>query len=59
MEINREELRKLYMEWVDAVAEECDWKTEFHVEEIVDAIASIIERNPNLIKEDANSNTNV
>ena len=51
MEINKEELYRLYMEWVDQVTEECDWKTHFNSEEIVHAIANIIEENPDLIKE--------
>jgi len=48
MKINKEELYKLYMEWVDKVAEECDWKTSFTPEEIVGAIATILENNPHL-----------
>ena len=51
MEINKEELFKLYMEWVDRVSEDCDWKTSFDAEEIVHAIASILETNPELIKQ--------
>ena len=47
--INKEELYKLYMEWVDEVAETCDWKTHFTPEEIVYAIADILEKNPKLI----------
>jgi hypothetical protein len=43
MKINKEELYRLYMEWVDQVTEECDWKTHFDPEEIVHAIANIIE----------------
>jgi hypothetical protein len=35
MKINTKELFKLYMEWVDQVTEECDWKTSFSPEEIV------------------------
>jgi len=50
MEINKEELHTLYMEWVNKVADECDWKTTFHTEEIVHAIAHIIETHPELIK---------
>ncbi len=46
MKINKEELYKLYMEWVDKVTEECDWKTSFTPEEIVGAIATILENNP-------------
>jgi len=48
MKINREELYKLYMEWVEQVTEECDWKTSFGPEEIVNAIAHILETNPHL-----------
>lgn len=47
--INTEELYKLYMEWVDDVAEACDWKTHFTPDEIVHAIARILENNPQLI----------
>ena len=49
MEINKEHLYKLYMEWVDKVSKECDWKTSFGPEEIVYSIANILENNPNLI----------
>lgn len=49
MEINKKELYTLYMEWVNKVADECDWKTSFGPEEIVNAIANILENNPNLI----------
>ena len=60
MEINKEELYKLYMEWVNEVSEECDWKTSFGPKEIVNAIAKIIEKNPNLVGltniKDENSN---
>ena len=48
MKINKEELYKLYMEWVDQVTEECDWKTSFGPEEIVNAITYILETNPHL-----------
>ena len=51
MKINKEELYKLYMEWVNEVSEECDWKTSFGPEEIVDSIVNIIENNPQLIKD--------
>ena len=51
MKINKEELYKLYMEWVDKVAEECDWKTSFTPEEIVGAIATILENNPQLYEQ--------
>jgi hypothetical protein len=49
MNINKDELYKLYMEWVDRVSEECDWKTSFDPEEIVHSIANILENNPQLI----------
>jgi hypothetical protein len=48
MKINKEALYTLYMEWVDQVTEECDWKTSFGPEEIVNAIAHILETNPHL-----------
>lgn len=50
MQINREELFKLYMEKVNRIAEDCDWVTNFGPEEIVDMIANILENNPQLIK---------
>ena len=48
MKINKEELFKLYMEWVNKVADECDWKTHFGPEEIVHSITHILETNPQL-----------
>ena len=51
-EIDKELLYKLYMEWVDDVTEECDWKTHFEAKEIVYAIAKILETNPELIYND-------
>jgi hypothetical protein len=51
MQINKEELYKLYMEWVNKVTEECDWKTSFGPEEIVYAISDILENNTNLISQ--------
>jgi hypothetical protein len=51
MEINREELFKLYMEWVNEVSEVCDWKTSFGPEEIVYSISKILEDHPELIKQ--------
>ena len=57
MEINKEELYDLYMQWVNNVADECDWKTHFEPKEIVYAIANILENNPDLflnIKSDNN-----
>ena len=29
MIIDKEELHRLYMEWVNQVADDCDWKTHF------------------------------
>jgi hypothetical protein len=52
LEINKEELFKLYMKWVNEVSEECDWKTSFGAEEIVYSIANILETNPQLIQVD-------
>jgi hypothetical protein len=49
MVIDKDELYKLYMEWVIKVSDECDWKTHFYPEEIVYAIANILENNPTLI----------
>ncbi len=51
MKIDKEELYKLYMEWVEQVTEECDWKTSFGPEEIVNAIANILETNPQLYEQ--------
>lgn len=50
MEINRKELFELYMKWVDQVSENIDWKTYFTPDEIVNAIATILENNPKLMK---------
>jgi len=51
MKIDKEELFKLYMEWVDKVSEDLDWKTHFGPEEIVNVIVNIIENNPQLCQE--------
>ena len=52
MIIDKQELLRLYMEWVDKVSEDLDWKTHFGPEEIVYAIADIIENNPKLITDE-------
>ena len=52
MTIDREKLFELYMEKVNRIAEECDWVTNFGPEEIVHMIATILENNPQLIKDD-------
>ena len=49
MTIDKENLCELYMQWVDAVLDECDWKTSFEPEEIVYAIAAILENNPKIL----------
>ena len=49
MTVDKEGLYKLYMGWVNDVSETCDWKTHFGPEEIVSAIARIIEEHPELI----------
>jgi hypothetical protein len=54
MKVDKERLYKLYMDWVDEVSDNCDWKTSFGPEEIVHAIGVIIENNPDLI--DTNEN---
>jgi hypothetical protein len=54
MTIDKEKLFELYMQWVDEVLEECDWKTSFEPEEIVYAIASILENNTELLNKDEN-----
>lgn len=51
MQIDREKLFELYMKKVNQIAEDCDWKTSFGPEEIVNMIATILETNPELIKQ--------
>ena len=51
MKINREALLKLYMIEVGHISEHCDWKTQFGPDEIVNMIASIIEKHPILLSE--------
>ena len=50
MNIDKQKVYTLYMQWVKQVAEECDWKTSFSPAEIVGAICVILEENPNLIE---------
>lgn len=52
MKIDRKNLYKLYMEKVDKIAEECDWKTHFTPEEVVGLISTILEENPQIINVD-------
>ena len=56
MHIDKEELHWLYIEWVERVADECDWKTHFGTVEIVNAIANILENNPQLINNNVKDN---
>ena len=56
MKINRKELFELYMEWVNQVSEDIDWKTNFTPNEIVNAIATILENNPKLIENEGKCN---
>ena len=46
IKIDRECVYDMYMTWVDKVSEECDWKSSFGPEEIVNQICGIIEANP-------------
>ena len=41
--INKEKIYALYMQWVDKVTEDNDWKTQFTPREIVNKICEIIE----------------
>ena len=52
MKLDKKKLYKLYMKWVNKVADEFDWKTTFGPEEIVEAIANIIETHPELVIKD-------
>ena len=58
LEIDKDELYKLYMQWVEAVSEDCDWVTSFGPEEIVYSIANILETNPHLINNGEHSQKN-
>jgi hypothetical protein len=51
MKINREALLKLYIIEIEHISESFDWKTQFGPEEIVNLIASIIEKHPTLLSE--------
>ncbi len=43
----KKEIFKSYMQWVDDICEECDWKTSFDPEEIVYKVLSLIEEKLN------------
>ena len=42
--MDKEKIFKLYMQWVDKVTEDSDWKTQFTPKEIVYKICEIIEK---------------
>lgn len=48
IKIDKERLYDMYMDWVDRVTEECEWKTNFTAKEIVNEISNILEKNPQL-----------
>lgn len=52
MRVNEELLYTLYMEWVNHVADECDWVTSFGPESIIGSVCRIIEENPHIIIQD-------
>ena len=52
MKVNEELLYKLYMEFVNHIADECDWVTSFGSEFIIGSVCKIIEENPQIILED-------
>lgn len=50
MRINKEKLFELYMEKVNEITEECDWKTHFTPQECVNLVANILMANEDLIE---------
>ena len=48
--MDKEKIFKLYMQWVDKVTEDSDWKTQFTPREIVNKICEIIEDENRKIK---------
>lgn len=50
MEINKEQVYKLYMQKVEKIADECDWKTHFTPEECVNLVCNVLQENPSLIE---------
>ena len=40
----KEDILKEYLKWVDEVTEECDWKTHFGPEEIINILLNIVEK---------------
>ena len=41
--MDKENIYKKYMAWVEEVTEECDWKSTFTAKELVFKVCSIIE----------------
>jgi hypothetical protein len=41
--MNKEKIYEKYMQWVEAVSEDCEWKTHFTAKELVYKVCSIIE----------------
>lgn len=52
MKINEKKLYELYMEKVNRISEDLEWKTQFSPEEIVHMIVMILQNNPNLIEKE-------
>jgi len=50
MKINKEKLYELYLQAMDEILEECDWKTHFSAQECVYLVSRVLEQNPELIK---------
>ncbi len=47
MKLNKEKIYNKYMQWVEQVTEDLDWKTQFTPQEIVYKICEIIENETN------------
>lgn len=50
IKIDRKTLHNLYMKEVEQICEDLEWKTHFSPKEIVDLIATLLEKNTNLIQ---------
>ena len=48
MKIDRAKLLKLYLQEVDKICDECDWKTHFEPSEIIGIVANLLENNSDL-----------
>ncbi len=49
MKINRSQLLKEYLNKINSISDDLDWKTHFGPEEIVGIICNILEENSDLI----------